>query len=118
MSNIPPTHKRCSETRAHYAHEWYNPLRIQCPGGPDETPEEPPTLGTVQQARWGEWEAVCTVARCGWRHSQGNRTQAAAEKHMRNHAALVHPPRIPVRAADAAPMRAQSNEPEGASHHG
>ena len=29
--------RRCPEKRAHYAHEWYNPLRIQCPGGPDET---------------------------------------------------------------------------------
>lgn len=29
--------KRCPETRAHYAHEWYDPaLRKQCPGGPDE----------------------------------------------------------------------------------
>ena len=29
--------KRCPETRAHYQHEWYSPLRQNCPGGPDET---------------------------------------------------------------------------------
>lgn len=29
--------KRCPERRDHYAHEWYDPLRNQCPGGPDET---------------------------------------------------------------------------------
>jgi hypothetical protein len=53
-------------------------------------------IGFVRQARWGEWEAVCTVARCGWMFSQGNRTREVAEKHMRGHAAICHPPRIPV----------------------
>jgi hypothetical protein len=37
VSGVTPSVKRCPETRAHYAHEWYNPLRHQCPGGPDET---------------------------------------------------------------------------------
>lgn len=96
-----PSVRRCPETRAHYAHEWYNPLRQQCPGGPDETPE-PPSVGYVQQAKWGEWEAVCTAARCGWRHSRGNRTQTDAERRLRGHASLVHPPKIPV-ARDVSP---------------
>ena len=54
-------------------------------------------VGYVQQARWSEWEAVCTVSRCGWRQSRGNRTREDAERHMRGHAAICHPPRIPVR---------------------
>ena len=29
MSALPPTYRRCDETRAHYAHGY-------CPGGPDE----------------------------------------------------------------------------------
>lgn len=37
--SITPSTGRCAETRAHYAHEWYNPLRIYCPGGPDESLE-------------------------------------------------------------------------------
>jgi hypothetical protein len=53
-------------------------------------------VGYVRQARWGEWEAVCTIGRCGWHHSMGNRTQADAEKHLALHAALIHPPRTPV----------------------
>lgn len=53
-------------------------------------------IGYVQEANWGEWAATCAVPRCGWTFSQGNRTQADAEQHMRNHAAIVHPPRIPV----------------------
>ena len=58
--------------------------------------EKDALLGYVQRARWGEWEAVCTVARCEWHQSRGNRTREDAEKHMRCHADLVHPPRIPV----------------------
>lgn len=97
MSAIPETVKRCPETRAHYAHEWYGPLRNQCPGGPDESAPAEPQVGFVQQARWGEWQAVCTEARCGWTHSKGNRSREDAEKHMRGHAAICHPPRVPVR---------------------
>jgi hypothetical protein len=40
MSSTPPVYRRCEETRAHYAHEWYNPLTTFCPGGPDETVAE------------------------------------------------------------------------------
>lgn len=54
------------------------------------------SVGYVQQARWGEWQAVCTVPRCGWYASRGNRTRQDAEKMMRGHAAICHPPRIPV----------------------
>lgn len=39
LAMTAPTVKRCGETRAHYAHEWYNPLRQNCPGGPDEAPK-------------------------------------------------------------------------------
>lgn len=39
--------RRCPETRAHYAHEWYTPLRVQCPGGPAETEPEP-----AERPRW------------------------------------------------------------------
>ncbi len=88
------TPKRCPESRAHYAHE-YGHFRIQCPGGPDETPTVP-ALGHVQQTKWGEWQAVCAVPRCGWTFSQGNRTREDAEKYMRTHAAIAHPPAFPV----------------------
>lgn len=37
-SNMTPVTKRCPETRAHYAHEAYDPLRFYCPGGPQEDP--------------------------------------------------------------------------------
>lgn len=37
MSGFTPSVRRCPETRAHYAHEWYlSGLRVDCPGGPDE----------------------------------------------------------------------------------
>jgi hypothetical protein len=39
--------KRCVETRAHYAHEWYNPLRQQCPGGPGENVVEAGRCGAT-----------------------------------------------------------------------
>jgi hypothetical protein len=51
------------------------------------------TVGYVQQRTWGEYEAVCEVARCGWRASQGNRTAEKAEDSLRLHASLSHPPR-------------------------
>lgn len=42
MYAATPAVKRCLETRAHYAHEWYTPLRVQCPGGPAEEPAATP----------------------------------------------------------------------------
>ncbi|TAJ21811.1 MAG: hypothetical protein EPO65_00490 [Dehalococcoidia bacterium] len=44
--------KRCDETRAHYAHEWYNPIRQNCPGGPDETPPPVQFEWDITVRRW------------------------------------------------------------------
>ena len=97
---IPPV-ARCAETRAHYAHRWVRgegtSTYVDCPGGPDETPEEP-LLGHVRRAGWGEWEAICSAPRCGWRSSQGLKTKEAAEGRLRTHASIAHPPLLAVRA--------------------
>jgi len=58
-------------------------------------------IGYVQQARWSEWEAVCAIDRCGWTHSQGNKTREDAEASLRSHASLSHRPRVPVYRASA-----------------
>lgn len=34
-----PRTARCPERRAHWAHVWYDPLTVNCPGGPDEDQE-------------------------------------------------------------------------------
>jgi hypothetical protein len=37
-TTIPIPSRRCSETRAHYAHRWVDAANwyVDCPGGPDE----------------------------------------------------------------------------------
>lgn len=41
--------RRCPETRAHYAHEFYTPLRTQCPGGPAEVDVPPGPCPSVRE---------------------------------------------------------------------
>ena len=59
-----PTVRRCPETRAHYAHEWYNPLRIQCPGGPEEST----TRGTDRPATAALARGLYDLDRHKWGH--------------------------------------------------
>jgi hypothetical protein len=45
-----PRTKRCPETRAHYAHVFYDPLTANCPGGPAEDvagPHDPDCDGII-----------------------------------------------------------------------
>lgn len=56
-----------------------------------------PSIGHVQRASFGEWQSTCAAPHCGWYFGR-SKTQEDAEKRLRGHASLAHPPRIPVRA--------------------